>query len=133
MKLNSVNPTYNKDPQNSYKCAAAWFVTDMGVGICADIYHSSKNNVKRSSKEIMKQTGKNALWAGVCALILGPFLGKVYKGLQPVDQHTEPGSDVGAALLAILMAFRLYIASRPHPKWKGAFSKLMDWMDGVNF
>ena len=117
--------------QNTYKCAATWFAIDMGVGTCADIYHSSKNNIKRSSKEIFKQTGKNALWAGISALAFGPILGKLYNTIKQGKSITDEDviSTTGFTALSLAMAFRLFVASRPHPKWKGAFSKLRNLFD----
>ena len=75
--------------RNKVVSTLGWFAIDMSVGICADIYHSSKNNVKRSSKEIMKQTGKNALWAGVSALAFGPILGKLYNLIKQGKSITD--------------------------------------------
>ena len=134
MSISSINPnfTVDKDKKRSTgKYIATWFAIDMGVGTCADIYYSSKNNVKRSSKEIMKQTEKNALWAGVSALAFGPILGKLYNLIKQGKSITDEDviSTTGFTALSLAILFRLFVASRPHPKWKCAFSKLRNLFD----
>ena len=106
----------------------SWFALDMGVGTIADVYHNSKSKSKLPKKELLKQSGKNAGWAGVFALILAPALGNLYNIAR---QGKTPDTDdlptvAGIVALGAIMLSRLLVSSRPHPKWKNAFSKFID-------
>lgn len=106
----------------------SWFALDMGVGTIADVYHNSKSKSKLPKKELLKQSGKNAGWAGVFALVFAPALGNLYNIAR---QGKTPDTDdfpavAGIVALGSIMLSRLLVSSRPHPKWKNAFSKFID-------
>lgn len=112
----------------SLVAGSSWFIIDMGVGTLSDVYHNSKSTVKLSNKALRQQVGKNALFAGIFATAFAPILGKLYnktKAGEKIDTQ-DVSSLAGIITLATTMIFRLFVASRPHPKWKGAFSKFTD-------
>ena len=122
---------YNKQKtpaKYSLISGASWFVLDMGVGTIADVYHNSKNKSKLPKNELLKQSGKNALGAGIFALIFAPVLGNLYNAAkQSKTSDIEDFPTVaGIVALGSIMLFRLLVASSPHPKWKKAFSKFID-------
>ncbi len=88
----------------------------MAVGTAADVYHNSKSKTKLTAKTLGKQVGTNALWAGISACIFAYQLAKVYEYAK--QKNYEVFSDLSTGTASVLMGFRLYMASRPHPKWK---------------
>ena len=132
MNISNVSHTEPKKQNNLLKTSlvagSSWFVLDRGVGTLSDVYHNSKSTVKITKKELLRQGGKNVLYAGIFATILAPILGKLYtasKDGEKIDTN-DISSLAGIITLTAAMFFRLFVASRPHPKWKGAFSKFID-------
>ncbi len=134
MNFSSISNINNSEYKNnnllkpSLIAGSSWFVLDMGVGTLSDVYHNNKSTTKLSKNVLHKQAGKNALYAGIFAMAFAPILGKLYnktKNGEKIDIQNV-SSIAGIMTLATAMIFRLFVASRPHPKWKGAFSKFTD-------
>lgn len=87
----------------------------MAVWTASDVFYNSKSKTKLSAKTLGKQAGINALWVAGSACLFAYPLAKMYTSSKQ-KKHDE--LDVSTAAAAILMEFRLYMASRPHPKWK---------------
>lgn len=103
------------------KVGLGWFAVDMAVGTATDVFYNSKSKTKLSSKTLWKQAGNNALWAGVSACLFALPLSKLFEHAKGKnDTAANKNYELSDAMLAILMGFRLYVATRRHPKWKNA-------------
>ncbi len=106
-------PKKNKATLNA---GLSWFAVDMAVSTAVDVYYNSKSKTQLTAKTLCKQVGTNALWAGISACIFAYPLAKIYEYTK--QKKYEVFSNLSTATASILMGFRLYMASRPHPKWK---------------
>ena len=125
MTTNNIPKQISNKPDSNardiVKAGLGWFAVDMAVGTAADVFYNSKSKTKLSPKTLWKQAGNNALWAGISACLFALPLSKLFehaKGKNGTD--TNKNFDLSDATLAILMGFRLYVATRCHPKWKNA-------------
>lgn len=122
MKIATANnfSTTNNKPEISkrdmIKAGLGWFVVDMTVGTVADVFHNSKSKTKLPTKTLGKQFGINALWAVGSACLFAYPLAKIYENAK--HKNNENFSKLSTAAVSILMGFRLYMATRKHPKWK---------------
>lgn len=117
--INNISTTSNKpeiSKRDAAKAGLCWFAVDMAVGTAADVFHNSKSKTKLSAKTLSKQIGINALWAGISACLFAYPLAEMYEYAK--QKKYDEFSKVSTAITSILMGFRLYIASRSHPKWK---------------
>lgn len=121
----SINYKQNSQKKDKYAAGGIWFALDLGTATLSDTYYRTKRNIKTPKQDILKQTAKNSLWAAMFALVFAPLLGKFYQDAKNNNliNKDDKNSIAGLALLSVATAFRLFVASRPHPKWKGAFSK----------
>ncbi len=132
MNISGINRNDYRKQNNLLKptltAGLSWFVLDMGVSTLSDVYYNHQSTVKLSKKILQQQTGKNALYASASAAIFAPILGIFYnktKEGKKIDVN-DISSLAGIITFGTALIFRLFAASRPHPKWKGAFSKFTD-------
>ena len=94
----------------------------MAVGTVSEVFYNSKSKTKIPKNILYKQAGKNVLWAGISACLFAYPLAKIYESAKKTKNimNDNSFSQISAAAAAVLMGFRLYVASRPHPKWKNA-------------
>mgnify|MGYP003217951346 CR=1 FL=1 len=99
--INNISTTSNKpeiSKRDAAKAGLCWFAVEL------------------TAKTLSKQIGINALWAGISACLFAYPLAEMYEYAK--QKKYDEFSKVSTAITSILMGFRLYIASRSHPKWK---------------